>query len=228
MTSTHDPLPLAPWRTLFRVGAVAAFTSAALIPVQLVFYVLNPPPATVAGWFALLQERPLAGLVAMDLLYLGNNVAAMLLYLALFAALFRLAPSLLTIALALGLVGLAAYFASNPAFEMLNLAQQHGAAGTANEQSLFLAAGHAALARYTGTAFDAYYVLSAVALTLISVAMLRTSVFSRAAGLTGLIAGIAMMVPSTAGVFGLTLALLSLIPWAAFAILVGLQLLRMR
>jgi hypothetical protein len=228
MSSTLGSSHLAPWRSLYRVGAIAAFTSVALIPIQIVFYILTPPPATVAGWFALLQARPLAGLVAMDLLYLANNVAMMLLYLALFAALFRAAPSLMTIALALGLVGMAAYFASNPMFEMLDLAQQHAAAGTAGERDLLLAAGHATLARMTGTAFDAYYVLSAIALLLIGVAVLRTGTFSRAAGLTGLIGGIAMLVPSSAGTLGLIFAFASLVPWAAFAILVGLHLLHLK
>lgn len=228
MSSSLDSLHLAPWRTLYRVGAIAAFASVALIPIQIVLYTLNPPPTTVAGWFALLQARPLAGLVAMDLLYLGNNVAAILMYLALFAALFRVAPSLMTIALALGLVGMAAYFASNPAFEMLDLAQQHAAAGTAGERDMLLAAGHATLARYTGTAFDAYYVLSAIALLLIAVTMLETSIFPRATGLTGLIAGVAMLIPSTAGTLGLIFSFASLVPWAAFAVLVGIHLLHLK
>lgn len=134
----------------------------------------------------------------------------------------------MTIALTLGLVGMAAYFASNPAIEMLDLAQQRTAAGTTGERDMVLAAGHASLVRYTGTAFDTYYVLSAIALILIAIVMLETGAFFRAAGLTGLIAGVAMLVPSTAGTLGLIFAFASLVPWAAFAILAGLHLLRMR
>ena len=228
MASHLGTIHAAPWSALYRTGAIAAIASVALLPIQIALYVLDPPPTSIQGWFALFQARPVQGLLAMDLLYVFNNVALLLMYLALFVALYRLAPSLMTIALALGLVAIAAYLASNPAFEMLDLARLHHDADTAGQRDLLLAAGHATLVRYTGTAFNAYYVLSAVALLLISITMLGTDVFSRATGVTGLIAGLTMLIPSTAGVLGMIFAFASLIPWAAFATLVALHLLRMR
>jgi len=85
----------------------------------------------------------------------------------------------MVIALILGLVATAVYFASNTAFEMLSLSNQYAAATTDAQRSIVMAAGQAMLAIYQGTAFDVSYVLSAVALLIISVIMLRSNVFSK-------------------------------------------------
>jgi hypothetical protein len=51
----------------------------------------------------------------------------------------------MTIALALGLLGVAAYFASTAAFEILSLSNQYAAATTAAQKSTLLAAGQVLL-----------------------------------------------------------------------------------
>ena len=145
-------------------------------------------------------------------------------YLALYAALRRNSESLMAIALTVGLLGIAAYFASSTAFEMLALSNQYAAATAEAQKTTFLAAGQAMLATYTGTAFDVYYVLNAAALLMISVAMLRSNVFSRATACVGLLASALMIVPSTAGTIGLIFSLASLLPWVLFSALVARRL----
>src|SRR3712207_4729598 len=116
-------------------------------------------------------------------------------YLALYAALRRVSESLMAIALTLGLVGIAAYFASTIAFEMLSLSNQYAAAATDVQRDAFLAAGQAMLAIYKGTASDVYYVLNAIVLFIIAPVMLRSGVFSKATAYAGLAAGVLMIVP---------------------------------
>lgn len=77
------------------------------------------------------------------------------------------------------------------------------------------------LAVYAGTAFNVYYVLNAAALLIFAVEMLRSDVFSKATGYAGLIAGILMIIPSTAGKLGLIFALASLAPWTVFSVLIA-------
>lgn len=215
------------WRSLYRAGGVAALAIIALMPVQLVVFVVWPPPSTVEGFFARFQENWLLGLLSMDLLYMLTNALLIPLYLALCAALRRVSPSALVIALAVALVGLAAYFAGNPLFEMLKLANQHAVAATDAQRERLLAAGQAILAIYQGTAFDVYYIFNGVALLIFAVVMLRSSVFSRATAYSGLLASLLMMVPSSAGAVGMVFALASLAPWAVFSVLVARRLLRM-
>ena len=121
-------------------------------------------------------------------------------------------------------MGIAAYYASNTAFEMLYLSNQYAAAATEAERATFLAAGEAALAAYRGTAFDAYYVLNDIILLVIAAVMLRSHIFSRATAYSGLIAGALMVVPSSAGTLGMYMALASLLPWLVFSVLVARRL----
>jgi hypothetical protein len=143
----------------------------------------------VVEYFTLFQKSWFLGLLSLDLLYILNNADLSIIYLALFTALKRNSESLISIALTLGLLGIAAYFVSNTAFEMLSLSHQYAAAATDVQRATFLAAGQSMLAIYSGTAFDMYYVLNATALLIFSSVMLRTNVFSRATAYVGLLAG---------------------------------------
>jgi hypothetical protein len=92
---------------------------------------------------------------------------------------------------------------------------------------MLLAAGQGMLATYKGTAFDMYYVFNAAALLILAVVMLRSTVFPRAAGTWGLISGILMAIPSTAGGLGMVFALASLLPWMVFCVLIARRLFRL-
>jgi hypothetical protein len=86
---------------------------------------------------------------------------------------------------------------------------------------MLLGAWQAMLATYKGTAFDVYYVLSAIALLLFAGVMLKSRIFPKATAYAGLLAGVLMVVPSTAGTLGTMFALAALLPWMAFCVLVA-------
>ncbi len=52
------------WKTLYRVGGVAALLTAIFIPIQVTAFAVWPPPfqGSVADWFALFQKSRLIGL----------------------------------------------------------------------------------------------------------------------------------------------------------------------
>ncbi len=179
-----------PWRTLYRCAGAGAALTAILVPIQVVVFLVWPPPATVSGHFALLQDNWLIGLLALDLLLLVDNTLLIPILLGLYAALRRGSESLMALATAGGFMGLAAYFSSNTAFEMLALARQHAAATTDAEAAVFLAPGQAMLTIYTGTAFHVSYVLGSLVLIVISAVMLRGNTFSRATGYLGIVANV--------------------------------------
>ena len=206
------------FRPLCRAAWYLSIAMLLLIPLQILVYVLVPPPATVAGFFALYRSQPFLGLLSLDFLYLFSNSIVIVLYLALAALLWEERPAIILPALVLGLVGLASYYPSNPSFEMLTLSARYALAAP-SEQSIFLAAGEALLAGYTGTAFDVYYVLSTVCLLLFSYAILQSPRFHRRVGIVGLVSGFFMIVPSSAGTLGMVFSLLSLPPWIAFVAL---------
>ncbi len=212
------------WEPLSKVGGVAALGVVAVIPIQIIIFLSWPPPNTVVGYFTLFHNNWLLGLLSLDLLYLVDNAFLILIYLALYAVLRRAAQGSMTIALTLGLVGIASYYASNTAFEMLSLSSQYATATTDAQRSLIEASGQVMLTIYTGTAFDVYYVLNTVATLIISLVMLRSGLFGKGTASVGIVTGLFMIVPSTAGTIGLVLALMSLVPAAIWYILIARRL----
>jgi hypothetical protein len=203
------------FQPLYRVAQFLALTMLILIPLQIVIYVIAPPPDTVKGFFELYQQNPFLGLLSLDFLYLFNNMIIVIIYLALFVLLYREKPVIVLLALILGLIGIACYYPSNPAFEMLTLSNQYFQA-LPEQQTIYLAAGEALMAGYTGTTFDVYYVLSTICLLLFAYALIKSHKFKKSIGLWGLASGFFMIVPSSAGVLGMIFSLLSLIPWVVF------------
>ena len=135
----------------------------------------------------------------------------------------------MTIGLALGLVGTAAFFASNTSLEMVSLSNQYVVATTNEQKAILLAAGQAVFEIYNGTAFAIYYMLSAIALLLFTYAMFQSNIFSKANAYVGLLAGIFMLVPPirALGKIGVGFSILSLLPWTVWLILFAKRLLQL-
>jgi hypothetical protein len=167
------------WQWLYKTGAVAALLSAAFIPLQVLVFILWPPPATAIEWFALFQDNPLIGLVDLDLLLVADNLLLIPILLSLYLLLRHANQSLMLPVTALGLLGIALFIASNPAVEMLLLSRGYAAAASEAQAALFLAAGEAMLAVWEGTAFQVAYVIGSAAGILIGIAMLRGSRFGK-------------------------------------------------
>jgi Domain of unknown function (DUF4386) len=207
------------FRNLYQMAKYAGILMIVIIILQIIVFTISPPPDTVQGFFALYHQNSIIGLLSLDFLYLINNLLLVFLYLGIAAILYRENPSLVFPALMLGLIGIGCYYPSNPAFEMLILSNQYYLA-TPVFQPQYLAAGEMLLAGYTGTSFNAYYVMSTLSLMLFSYALLKSNTLPRKVGLFGLIAGILMIIPSSAGLLGMIFSLLSLIPWTVFVILI--------
>jgi hypothetical protein len=66
------------WKSLYKVGGVAAFIIVVLIPIQSFIFVAYPPPTTVIGYFTLFQNHWFLGLLDLDLFELTIGVWLML------------------------------------------------------------------------------------------------------------------------------------------------------
>jgi len=210
---------------IIKWGAIMALIVVSLIPVQIFVFSAWPPPDTVEGFFDLLNRNWFLGLLSLDLIYLLNNILLAFVYLALYFTLRKANHSLMIIALVPGFIGIAVYYASSVAFEMLSLSNQFALADSPDLKSQLLASGRMMIEIYKGTAFDIYYVLNAFTLLLISYVMLKSDIFSKTTAIWGLASGVLMIIPSTAGTIGLVFSLLSLIPWIVFSILIARRLL---
>ena len=213
------------WKYLRKIGGMAALTIVALIPIQMIVFFLWPPPTTVIGWFSLLQQQPLIGLIDMDLLLIIDYVLILIVVLSLWSILRRTNESLMAIALLLQIVSVATYFSSTVAFEMLSLSNQYTAAITDMERFTSLAAGQAMLTTWQGTAFNVSYILGAIALLAISYVILRSHIFGKFTAWIGILTSVLMFIPPSAGMIGLIMSVVSVPPTAIWLFLVGRRLL---
>lgn len=153
-------------------------------------------PDTVVGWFTLLQTHRLLGLAYLNIFDLVNYVLVSLMFLALYAALSQAYKSTMTIAITLGLLGIAVYLATNTAFSLLALSDQYAAAASEAQRALLLPAGQALLAlnRFSspganpGSGGYLSLLLVAAAGMLASLAMLRSGRFGRVTAWVGIAA----------------------------------------
>lgn len=189
----ETPATASAWRPLYVLGAVIALVTltGTIVDIALTMVPGFDPstvPADAAGWLAQLAASPLVGLRNLDLLNVALSAVGLPLYGALAAALRRTQPGLALAGLAFALVGTAVFAASNAALPMLELARQHAGAPAADRLVLETAA-TALLARGAHGSFGAFggFFLSEIGTLLISVAMLRGTLFGRAPGLIGVV-----------------------------------------
>lgn len=213
------------WAPLYLAAAAAALLIVAFTVIQVIVFLASPPPDTVLGWFKLFHRNALLGLLDMDLLMIADVVLSTIVTLALVVVLWRVAPGLMALAGALGLLGAATFFASNPAFSMLALSNKYWNATTDAQRAAFLAAGEAMKSTWNGSAYLVFYELGAVTVLIIGFVMLRSTVFSRTTALIGLATGVLMLWPPVNTVL-IVVSLLSLLPMAIWYVLVALRLIR--
>jgi Domain of unknown function (DUF4386) len=209
------------WRPLYLMAAVAALLSVVLIAVAGLVYAIQQPPTTITGWFRLFNDNWLLGLFSADLVMLTTYLLLGPIYLALYGALRRANQPFMLLATALGFVGMAAYFAANPAFSMLSLSSQYATATTDAERTALLGAGQAVITNWTGTAFDVAYLLGAIWAIIVALVMLRSNIFGKVTAYAGLLIGVFGLVPAAAGTLGIVFSFLALIPTVVWFILLA-------
>jgi hypothetical protein len=223
------------WKTLYRVGGVAALVAAFVfrrnIGAEVSLASARMPPTAAGGWFDLLQSSRFVGLAYLNLFDLVNYALLGLLFIALYVALRQINKSAMLIALCAGLVGAGVYFASNQVFAVLALSNQYAATAEADRAAL-LAAGEALLAIGSQGA-GVYLGLFLVTLSALvfSIVMLRGSVFTRLTAYLGMVGNACILCYFIALIFAPaltwlphTLGAIPLVVWEALA---GFRLLKM-
>jgi hypothetical protein len=225
-----------PWTTLYRVGGLSALIATTLevaaVFLSIIFTHRFPGPASdaVVQWFTLLHDHRFVGLIYLGILDLVALALMSVMFLALCVALRRDHESSMAVAGVLAFLGIAVYLATTTVFPMLSLSDQYAAATTDAQRSQLVAAGHAVLATGSvGTGAYMAFLLIGVAGLVISLVMLRTSIFSRVVVYAGILANVATLayyvvplVAPTAALFFLWTSGLLFLIWM---ILVGSRLL---
>ncbi len=179
------------YRSLYRLGGVAALIVAFLTVAEIIVFAIFPQPSTISGWFILFQANPIIGLLDFWGLEVPMFAMFALVFLALYVLLREVNKSGMTIALTLALLGIAIFFATNNPFSMLSLSRQFAAATTDANRSALLAAGEALLANTNQRAvggFNIGLLLVSVAGLTVSSVMRRANSFRRLTAYVGILA----------------------------------------
>ena len=189
-TSADGEAPISSLSGLCWTGGIAAlilFVYSVATIVQLM--ALGGQPATAAEAFRLLQNNRIVGLLRLDLPTVVVMPLYYFLFLGLFAALRQADRANAILSTVLALLGTTLLLATPTALSMISLSQKYAAATTEAARSQLLAAGEALLASdiWHGTGAIMGGVLVQSGAVLISVVMLRSSVFSRTIAYLGIV-----------------------------------------
>jgi len=177
------------WSRACGIGGWAAWVSlAASLATMIVLFTVGGPPETAEETFALLRDDRLVGLFRLELLSLFNVGAYYLTFFGLYAALRRTDAALSALSTLLVFAGVTLFIASHPLSSLITLSDRWAAAATEAQRQQLLAAGEALMAadmwHSTGAAFGG--VIIECGAILISLVMLRSTVFSRTTAWVGL------------------------------------------
>lgn len=214
------------WNFLYRTAAIAALVTVVLFLFQVAAFFIWPPSSTVAGHYALLQSRPLVGLISLDFLIIVDEVLAIPICLALYLSLRRVHESLMLIATGLCAASIVCFLVATPALNMLYLSQQYAAATTPAERDGLIGAGQAVLSSWLGTPYQVGYVVGSIEMLIVGWVMIRSGIFSKATGYVGIVAsliGFGIYVPKV-GVF---ISLVSVVGMQVWYVMIALSLFRL-
>jgi hypothetical protein len=182
------------WSSLYKVGGLAAFFAIAVMIIEFIVLTIWPPPTTVLGWFTLFQSNRLLGLV--DYGILDAVIVAFLgpMFVALYFALRRSNGTYVAVAVPFVFAGIASYWATNSSLAMLYLSDLYAAATSDAQRSAYLAAGQAlnAVGQY-GLLYSMGFFLVTIAGLIVSIAMLRSGVFSRTVAYVGIVGNVFLL-----------------------------------
>lgn len=189
-SSTHEVVA-AECKWMCKLGAAAALILLVYSGATIVILAwLGGPPLTAQDCFDLLRNHPFTTLLRLDLLTIIFMPVFYFFYAGLFSAVQARNRPLTALAAALAFVGVTLILATPSVLTLLDLSHQYAAATTDARRTLLLAASEAAISTDTWHSTSARIggVLLQLAGVLISVAMLRTRVFSRLTGYLGVAA----------------------------------------
>jgi hypothetical protein len=209
------------WKPLLKIALYSLWVILFFVVVQIFVYIFSPPPKDVVGFFNLYQKSPILGLLSLDLIMLLDWILEIPIFLVLYVLLKRKNESYVLLATVLAMVGIAIYFASGVAFEMLLLSNQYVQAINEIQKTILLSAGQSLLVRYQGTAFNVSYVLVAIAFLIDSIVMLKSEFFTKKTAYFGIAMAVLMLLPPTVGIVGFVCSFLSLIPMLVWFVLVA-------
>ena len=178
-------------RSLCRMGGIAALLQLICVLTSLVVSItVGAEPTTVEEYFTLLQQDRLVGLLRMDFSTLILICLYPLTSFGMYAALRQTNKAYAALAVALIFVGMTLALAPHSAFSIIRLSDQFAAASSVAQQEQLKAAGEAVISSgmWNSTSGFLAGIFLQSGYVILSVVMLSSKYFSKATGITGILA----------------------------------------
>jgi hypothetical protein len=182
------------FRSIYRLAGTAALVALAATILDVVLGLGHADQTrggarTAVEWFAIFEDNRFRGLYLLGVLNIVYMATMTPVYIGLFAVQRHTNGIYAALAASIAFVGMAIYIANNAAMPMFVLADKYAAATSDAQRAVVAAAGEAALARgedFTPGAFPGL-ILNGLGAALVSFAMFRGEVFSRATAWVGIV-----------------------------------------
>jgi hypothetical protein len=188
------------WKSIYSIGGIAATIALTCILIDVIIGNitggnLSALPSTAMDRFAQFHDNKLLGLYNLDLLNAVIQIIMIPVYFALYAAHRKVNKPYGSLALILFLFGSAILVANNTALPMLELSHKYFATSIEAQKTLYAAAGEAMLASgaHGSPGIFIGFFLPNLAGLVMSVVMLKGSVFSKINSWLGILGSILMM-----------------------------------
>ncbi len=203
---------------LYAVGAIACVATMILIATAVGLYFVWPYAPDRMGAEEILRYLArdlLGGLVSLDILMLVIAPINMLVFIALFAALGKANRPLAASALIAGAIAFVLLIVCRPIAELVALSARYGAAAGEGDKAVLVAAAEGLLAYFKGTAWIAQTVLYPIAGMVFAILMRKSSAFSKADSIVGIVVSVStfgFMLPKVGTLF-LFINTIGTLPW---------------
>jgi hypothetical protein len=177
-------------KLLYQLGGWTCFILIAysLITI-LIMVILGPPPESIEECFNMLQENRTKGLLRLDILTAFVIPLYYILFYSLYIALKETDKALMSISTIFVFAGVTLFLATPSVFSYLHLSDEFAKATTETEKDQLIAAGQAILASdmWHGTGAKVGGMLTQIGALIISIIMLKGTVFNKLTAYTGII-----------------------------------------
>jgi hypothetical protein len=175
------------WKSFYKISGIATLVMMLFFLFDIIaFIALGPYPGNAEGWFTLLQNNRIVGLLLLSFATLFGMILYYLTFLGLYGTLKQVNKAYAALAALFAFAGLTIILVSFIAYPMVFLSDQYSNTTTEEQRILFLAAGEAKIATViTGMNMGGFLVEGAA--VIFSILMLKSNVFGKRTAYLGIV-----------------------------------------
>lgn len=187
MNESNFEMTSSSWRSLYRMsGVVTMLMMVLFLSDTICWFAFGPVPGNAEGWFTLLQNKRIQGLLLLSFPTLFGIMLYYLTFFGLYGTLRQVNAAYASLAALFAFVGLAIVVVTHMGYPLVYLSDHYAAATTEPQKILLLAAGETNIvASNTGMYLGGFFAEGGA--LLFSLLMLRSNIFSRMTAYLGIL-----------------------------------------